>query len=137
MEQYKPETSSTSSYLYVNREFHTSHMKALPQLEPDSRYLCKVITKLSESHTTVSSLWYMYMFMFVIPHKNVHVYTVAHGQSTLQVCQREGWSLFQVFPHLTTKERPCHVYSGWMPSKQRIRRTVTYNGATNSFKVKS
>ena len=31
-------------------------MKALPQLEPDSRYLCKVITKLSESHTTVSSL---------------------------------------------------------------------------------
>ena len=31
-------------------------MKALPQLEPDNRYLCKVITKLSESHTTVSLL---------------------------------------------------------------------------------
>ena len=35
----------------------------------------------------------------------------AHRRSTLQVCQRGGWVLFQVFPHLTMKERPCHVYS--------------------------
>ena len=31
----------------------------------------------------------------------------AHRHSTLQVCQRGVWVLFQVFPHLTMKEPPC------------------------------
>ena len=40
------------------------------------------------------------------------IYTVvsrksAHGRSTLQACQRGGWTLFQVFLHLSTKECPC------------------------------
>ena len=30
----------------------------------------------------------------------------AHGRSTLQVCQRVGWALFQVLLHLTTKDYP-------------------------------
>ena len=34
----------------------------------------------------------------------------AHGRSTLQVRQRGGWALFRLFPHLTMKERPRHVY---------------------------
>ena len=61
----------------------------------------------------------------------------AHGRSTLQVCQRGGWALFRVFPHLTTKERPCLVYSNSMPLKQIIGQTVTYNGTTSSFEVES
>ena len=31
-----------------------------------------------------------------------------------------GWVLFQVFPHLTTKECPCHVYKELTPSEQII-----------------
>ena len=31
------------------------------------------------------------------------------------------------------KECPCHVYSGWMPSKQLIGLTVTYNRPTSVF----
>ena len=31
----------------------------------------------------------------------------AHRHSTLQICQRGVWVLFQVFPHLTMKEPPC------------------------------
>ena len=42
----------------------------------------------------------------------------AHGQSTLQVFQGGGWALFRLFPHLTTKECPRHVYSDLKPSKQ-------------------
>ena len=38
----------------------------------------------------------------VVSWKNAH-----HGQSTLQTCQRGGWALFRVFPHLTMKEQPC------------------------------
>ena len=54
----------------------------------------------------------------------VHIHIVVsrksvHGRSSLQVCQRGGWALFCVFWHLqTTKERPCHVSSDSMPSKQ-------------------
>ena len=40
-------------------------------------------------------------------------------------------------PHLTTHERPCHVYSNWMPSKQKIEQTITCNGTTSSFEVES
>ena len=61
----------------------------------------------------------------------------AHGQSTLQVCQRGGWALFRVALHLTTKERPCHVYSDLMPSKQIIGQTITYNEATASVAFKT
>ena len=62
-----------------------------------------------------------------------------HRQSTLQVCRREGcgYSWFRVFPHLTMKKCPCHVYSGSMPSKWTIGQTVTHNGTRCSFKVES
>ena len=61
----------------------------------------------------------------------------AHGQSILQVCQRGGWVFLRVFPHLTTKEHPCHVYSDWMPLKWIIGQTITDNGTTSGFEVKS
>jgi len=59
----------------------------------------------------------------------------AHEWSTLQVCQRGGWVFFRVFPHLTKKECPCHIYSDLMPSKQIIGQAITHNGATSSFEV--
>ena len=34
-------------------------------------------------------------------------------------------------------ERPCHVYSNSMFSKQIIGQTITYNGITSGFKVES
>ena len=37
----------------------------------------------------------------------------------------KGWALFWVFPHLTSDECPCHVYSDSMPSKQIIGQTLT------------
>ena len=61
----------------------------------------------------------------------------ACGRSTLQVCERGEWTPFQVFLHLTTKERPCDVYSNSMPLKHRIGQTITYNRAASGFKVKS
>ena len=36
-----------------------------------------------------------------------------------------GGALFWVSPHLTTKERPCHVHSDLMPSKQIIGQSIT------------
>ena len=42
-----------------------------------------------------------------------------------------------MFPHLTTKEHPCHIYSDSMPSKQIIIQTIMYHRATSSFKVKA
>ena len=33
--------------------------------------------------------------------------------------------------HLSANVRPCHVYSGSMPSKQRIGQTITCNDGTN------
>ena len=60
-----------------------------------------------------------------------------HGRSTLQVCQRGGWVLFRLFPHLTTKECPRHVYKDLKPSKQITGHKITYNGITNGFEVKS
>ena len=50
----------------------------------------------------------------------------AHEQSTLQVCQRGGWALFRLFLHLTTKERPRHVYSDSKLSKQIMGQKITY-----------
>ena len=38
---------------------------------------------------------------------------------------------------ITTKERPCHVYSDSMPSKQIIGQTIMYNGNTSCFEVES
>ena len=61
----------------------------------------------------------------------------AYGWSTLQVCQRGGWALFRMFPHLTTKGHPRHVYSNSKPSKQIIGHKITYNRITSSFEVKS
>ena len=38
---------------------------------------------------------------------------------------KEGCGLlFQMFPHLTTKEHPCHVYSNAMLSKQIIGQAI-------------
>ena len=66
------------------------------------------------------SLRYLSMAFRSVSLEYIVVYTCtivlwksAHGWSTLKVCQRGGWALFWVFPHLTMKERPCHVY---MPS---------------------
>ena len=50
------------------------------------------------------------------------------GWPTLQVCQRGEW----VFPHLTMKDRPCHVYRDSMPLKQII---VMCNRTTSGFEV--
>ena len=48
---------------------------------------------------------------------------------------KEGWALFQLFPHLTMKERLRHVYSnskaGSKPSKQIIGHKITYNGISD------
>ena len=35
----------------------------------------------------------------------------AHERSTLQVCQRGGLALFQVFPDSTIKDCPCHMFT--------------------------
>ena len=72
------------------------------------------ITLISVSHVTFA-LW-----LSIILWKNTH------GSSTLQVCQRGGWALFWVLPHLTMKEPPCHVCSKCMPLKQIIGQTITY-----------
>ena len=61
----------------------------------------------------------------------------AHGRSTLQVCQRGGWVLFRLSPHLTMKERPRHVYSDLKHSKQIIGHKITYNVITSGFEVES
>ena len=63
--------------------------------------------------------------------------SAAHGRSTLQVCKRGGWALCRVVPHLTTKERPCHVYSNSMPSRQIIGQTITCHRTTSGFEVES
>ena len=44
--------------------------------------------------------------------------------------QKGGWVLFSVFPHLTMKECPCHVYSDSMPLQQIIEQTIAYNWVT-------
>ena len=43
----------------------------------------------------------------------------AHEQNTSRLPKR-GWVLFEVFPHLTTKEHPCYVYSDLMPQKHIV-----------------
>ena len=37
----------------------------------------------------------------------------------------------------STKERPCHVYSDSMPTKQITGQTIMHNEATSGFEVKS
>ena len=63
-------------------------------------------------------------------HVHTYTYTIvswmsARGWSSFQVCQRGGWELFWVFPHLTMKERPCHVL-------QRLN-TLEANNWTNKY----
>ena len=58
-----------------------------------------------------------------------------HGRSALQVYQRGGWALFQLFPSLTTKESPRHIYNDLKPSKQIIGHKITYNVITSGFEV--
>ena len=55
-----------------------------------------------------------------------------HGQTMLQ---SGGLSLFRMFPHLTTKDNPCHVYNN--STKPRIRQAITYNRVTSSLEVNS
>ena len=50
---------------------------------------------------------------------------------------KKGVVLFWVFLHSTTKERPCHVYSDLMPSKQITRQTLTHNRTNSGFKAKA
>ena len=61
----------------------------------------------------------------------------AHGWSTLRVFQRGGWALFRMFPHLTMKEHPRHVYSDLKPSEQIVGHKITYNVITSGFEVES
>ena len=65
----------------------------------------------------------------VSPHRLVSRKST-HGQSTLQISQTQGYTLFRVSPHLTTKEHPCHVYSDLTTSKQITGQNITYNGTT-------
>lgn len=46
--------------------------------------------------------------------KNVEHPWVEH----LTTLTKSGWAFFSVFPHLTMKERPCHVYSDLMHSNE-------------------
>ena len=75
--------------------------------------------------------------MYVGLHITVVLRKRAHGHSTLQVCQRAGWALFQLVPHLTTKECPRHVYSDLKPLKQIIGHKIMYNRITSGFEVES
>ena len=50
---------------------------------------------------------------------------------------KRGVGDLSTVPHLTTKERPHHVYSDSKPSKQIIAHKITYNGITSGFEVKS
>ena len=42
---------------------------------------------------------------------NIYLRKSTHRWSTLQVCQRREWVLFQVYPHLTTKEHHVGLHS--------------------------
>ena len=46
-----------------------------------------------------------------------------------------GERCFECFCIQPWRATPCHICSDWMPSKQIIGKTVTYNWTTNSFKV--
>ena len=73
----------------------------------------------------VRDIWYLCM-----NRHNLFQFQMVHvvSQSILQVCHSRRWALFQVFPHiLTTKERPCHVYSNSMPLKQIIIQIIANN----------
>ena len=92
-------------------------------------------------HVSLLQLTFSEAYISTGPHKEhssklgMFLYhSLPHGRSTLQVCQRRGWVLFRLFPYLTTKEHPCHVYS---ELKQIIGHKITYNGITNGFEVKS
>ena len=50
---------------------------------------------------------------------------------------KSGWVLFWVLLHLTTKGRPCHVYSDSIPSKHIIGQIIMYDGTTSGFEVES
>ena len=50
-----------------------------------------------------------------------------HDQRTIQVCQRGEWVLFQVFPHLTMKEHPGHVYSNSIPEANTLTNNHVHN----------
>ena len=58
------------------------------------------------------------------------------GAPYKSVKEGDGHS-FECFRILSSKECPCHVESDLMPSKQIIGQTITYNGTTNGFEVKS
>ena len=47
------------------------------------------------------------------------------GGAPYKSAKEGGWALFQVLPHLTMKECPCHVYA------------LKANSWTNSFEVKA
>ena len=59
------------------------------------------------------------------------------GGASYKSSKEWGWALFQLFPHLTMKEHPCHVYNDLKPSNQIIEHKITYNGIASSFKVES
>ena len=56
------------------------------------------------------------------------------GRSTFQVCQRREWALFQLFPHLTTKERPRHILQQ-LKANNWTQNNVS--GITSGFEVES
>ena len=51
--------------------------------------------------------------------------------------QKRGVGIFLMFPHLTMKECPCHVYNDSMPPKQIIRQIITCNQGLQSLVLTS
>ena len=95
-------------------------------------------TRNRKLNLSVLSHIYIYIYIYMI----VYVYTVvlrkrAHERSTLQVCQRGGWALFRLLPHLTTKECPHHAYSDLKPPEQIIGHKITYNVVTSGIVLKA
>ena len=79
---------------------------------------CILSVKSTSWAMTVCSYCRLFIAITVVSRKR------AHGRSTLLVCQRGGWALFRLFPHLTTKEHPRHVYNDSKPLKQIIGRNL-------------
>ena len=72
--------------------------------------------KLKSNHQAFSAggAWTAWHENRSVSNKNVEHPWVEH----LTTLTKSGWVLFSGFPHLTMKERPCHVYSDLMHSNE-------------------
>ena len=99
-------------------------------------FRCEVLKEKWADEEYNAMIWFVntsifYLDIIIVSWKSTY------GRSTVQVCQTGGYALFGVFWHLTTKERPCHVFRDLMPLKQIIGQMIMYNGITTDFEVKS